>query len=95
MHYDVELDGRGLRCPLPLLRTKDLLRKLTPGDVLRVVADDPQAPRDFEVFANRGGHDLVAQAHEGGVFIFYIRRGSLQQSAADGQGINVSVTNWT
>lgn len=93
MHYDAELNGRGLRCPLPLLRTKDLLRTLRTGDVLRVVADDPQALRDFEVFVNQGGHALLGLANEEGALVFYIRRGDANRSASNDENLGVSVRN--
>ncbi|MDE3207301.1 MAG: sulfurtransferase TusA family protein [Pseudomonadota bacterium] len=36
-----ELDARGLRCPLPILKTKKALAEMNPGEQLRVMATDP------------------------------------------------------
>lgn len=49
--FDEELDVRGLNCPLPLLRTKKMLSRMKPGQVLKVLATDPAAEIDFTVFS--------------------------------------------
>ena len=46
MNFDKELDARGLNCPLPILRTKKALSDLQSGQVLKVLATDPDYP-DF------------------------------------------------
>ena len=37
----LELDCRGMNCPLPVLKTKKAIVDLKPGDLLRVTATDP------------------------------------------------------
>ena len=69
-----ELDTRGLNCPLPILRTKKGLTDLLSGDVLRVVATDPGAVRDFEAFARQTGNVLVHADTRGPEFVFYLRK---------------------
>lgn len=54
----VEVDARGLRCPLPLLKAKQALRDLAPGQALRVWATDAGSVRDFDSFARQSGHQL-------------------------------------
>ena len=41
MHFDRELDARGLNCPLPILRTKKSLNDMSSGQVIKVLATDP------------------------------------------------------
>ena len=55
------LDARGLLCPLPVLKARKLLKGLAPGGVLRVLATDPGAPKDFEHFCATTGIILIAQ----------------------------------
>ena len=50
------LDVRGLACPIPALRAAEALRTLVPGDVLVILATDPEAPVDVGALAVRGGH---------------------------------------
>ncbi|WP_439787296.1 sulfurtransferase TusA family protein, partial [Parasutterella excrementihominis] len=47
------LDVKGLRCPMPMLRTKKALAKMQPGEKLLVQATDPHALRDLSQFGIR------------------------------------------
>ncbi|AGM40408.1 hypothetical protein SPISAL_01545 [Spiribacter salinus M19-40] len=73
--YDQDLDARGLNCPLPILRTKQMLRDMTEGESLRVRATDPHALIDFQGFCDRSAHELVAYDEAEGVFTFWLRKG--------------------
>ncbi|HDP88892.1 MAG: sulfurtransferase TusA family protein [Chromatiales bacterium] len=70
-----ELDARGLNCPLPILRTKKAIAELNSGDVLKVVATDPGAVKDFEAFCKQTGNELVEHSEAGGEFTFFIKKG--------------------
>lgn len=71
---DLDLDVRGLKCPLPILRTKKALATLKKGQVLRVVATDPGTVKDFEAFARQTGHELLGTpAENNGEYTFVIR----------------------
>ncbi len=74
MEFDKELDARGLNCPLPILRTKKALSELSSGQVLRVVATDPGAVRDFEAFTRQTGHTLLESSEANKEFTFLLRR---------------------
>jgi tRNA 2-thiouridine synthesizing protein A len=72
--FDQELDASGLNCPLPILRAKKTLAQLDSGKVLRVVATDPGAVKDFDAFAKQTGNELMSSGEEGGKFVFLIRK---------------------
>ena len=74
MEINQELDARGLNCPLPILRAKKLLATMKTGEVLRVVATDPNSARDFQAFARQTGNELVDQATLGDEFVTVLRR---------------------
>ena len=74
MDFHRELDARGLNCPLPILKTKKALADMTSGQVLRVVATDPGAVRDFQAFAKQTGNALLAHSEENREFIFFMKR---------------------
>jgi tRNA 2-thiouridine synthesizing protein A len=74
MHYDKELDARGLNCPLPILRTKKALADLQSGQVLKVLATDPGAVKDFQAFSRQTGHELVSHAEEKKEFTFFMKK---------------------
>ncbi|MEQ1900394.1 MAG: sulfurtransferase TusA family protein [Devosia sp.] len=50
------LDARGLRCPLPVLKTEKRLAELRPGMSLIVLATDPIAKIDIPLFCTQNGH---------------------------------------
>ena len=70
---DVTLDVTSLRCPMPLLKTRQQLRTLAPGSILRVRACDPGARRDIPAWLRQTGHQLVHSVEVDGVFEFFIR----------------------
>jgi tRNA 2-thiouridine synthesizing protein A len=74
MDFDKELDARGLNCPLPILRTKKALSDLQAGQVLKVLATDPGAVRDFQTFSKQTGHELLSHAEANKEFTFFMRK---------------------
>lgn len=76
---DLEIDARGLRCPLPVIRMEAALRKMRPGENLRICADDPVATLDLPHFAQQAGHHIVRMSAEeaeveGDICVFLVTR---------------------
>jgi tRNA 2-thiouridine synthesizing protein A len=59
------VDARGLACPLPLAMAKRRMARLRPGDILVVLATDPEAPVDLAAWAAQEGHDYSERRLEG------------------------------
>lgn len=74
MNFTRELDARGLKCPLPILRAKKALNEMKSGDVLRILATDPGSPKDFQAFSRQTGHELLSSAQSDGEFEFFLKR---------------------
>ena len=53
---DEVLDARGLKCPLPVLKTEKRLAQLKAGTKLIVLATDPIAKIDIPLFCTQNGH---------------------------------------
>ena len=71
------LDASGLTCPLPLLKAKQALNKLGSGEVLSVTCTDPGSVRDFKVFCDQSGHELLlSEAGDGNADFHYLLRKS-------------------
>lgn len=64
----VELDTRGLVCPMPLLQAKRALNAMAAGQRLQVLSTDQGSVRDFRVFAEQSGHILLASDEVDGVY---------------------------
>ncbi|GAA5236144.1 sulfurtransferase TusA family protein [Verticiella sediminum] len=70
----LDIDTRGLTCPLPILRAKKALAGLASGDVLRVVSTDPHSMADFKAFCKQTGNPLLHQEEGDGEYIHYLAR---------------------
>jgi tRNA 2-thiouridine synthesizing protein A len=68
------LDLRGLKCPLPALKTRKALTGLAPGAVLTVACTDPLAEIDIPHVVNETGDALEESLRDGDVITFRIRK---------------------
>lgn len=59
------IDLRGMRCPLPILRTKKALSYMRSGQILKVITTDLHAEHDFQIFSKQTGHFLLSQKKSG------------------------------
>ncbi len=70
----VLLDLRGLRCPLPALKTRKALSRLAPGGRLRVECTDPLSVIDIPHLLAVTGDVLEGRSEDGDVYVFSVRR---------------------
>lgn len=56
-HY--ELDARRLLCPMPVIKTQNLVKTLNHGDTITVIATDPGALHDLPAWCRINGHLLI------------------------------------
>ncbi len=68
------LDARGLKCPLPVLKARRVLKDMAPGGLLRVLATDPGADKDFAHFCVTTGCVMVEKGREGKELQFVLRK---------------------
>lgn len=77
-------DLRGLKCPLPALKTGRRLAGLKPGDVLEVETTDPLAIIDIPHLCQQQGHVLLVSEETATGHRFTIERGAVLTSEAEG-----------
>lgn len=65
---------RGLKCPLPALRTRKALTALNSGDVLVIECTDPLTTIDIPNLVNQTGDKLEGQSKAKKVLTFRIRK---------------------
>ena len=70
------LDLRGLKCPLPVLRTRKELRAMQPARCIWVETTDPLSVIDIPHYCREDGHALLEFQERDGVRRFLIERGS-------------------
>jgi tRNA 2-thiouridine synthesizing protein A len=69
------IDTRGLRCPLPVLRVRKLMRGVAAGTEVPVLATDPGAEQDLRDYCEASGCTFIsAEYPEGGVLRAVIRK---------------------
>ncbi len=73
---DIEVDATGLYCPLPVLRLERALRSRAPGTIALLIATDPAAVEDVDVFCREGGHHLLESSRDSARFLFFVSRGA-------------------
>ena len=54
------VDVRGLYCPEPVFRTKMEMERLSIGEMIKIVADDPESEEVISMWVQRNGHVLVS-----------------------------------
>jgi len=68
------LDAKGLKCPMPVVKTSKEIKGVSVGGVLEVLATDPGSMADIMAWAKSTGNELLKSEKDDGVFRFYIRR---------------------
>jgi tRNA 2-thiouridine synthesizing protein A len=72
---DLELDCRGMRCPLPVVRLANSIGDVAVGGTLAVVADDPAARPDIPAWCRMRDQEYVGEdVAADGVPRFLVRR---------------------
>ena len=61
----LEVDARGLRCPLPVIRLAAAAAALPSGARVAVLTTDPAASTDVPAWARMRGHRVVADQDRG------------------------------
>jgi len=68
----IELDARGLLCPLPVLKLRKLIKSIEHKDKIKLITDDPAAIVDVPHFCNEQGHQILESFKEKDYDLFII-----------------------
>lgn len=90
---DVQLDAKGLACPMPIVKTKKAIQGLEDGQVLEVVATDKGSKADLAAWAKTVGHQYIGTTEEGDVLYHYIRKCNPEASDAVEKTFEQTATN--
>ena len=78
----IEVDARGLDCPMPLLKAKLALNGCSKGQVVRVLATDAGSVRDFHAFAELSAHALLRFNERDDYFEYHLEKGEYETVSA-------------
>ena len=68
----IELDTRGLLCPLPVLKLRKLIKSTKQKDKIKLMTNDPAAIVDVPHFCNEQGYQILESSKENGYDLFII-----------------------
>lgn len=71
---DSTLDTFGLLCPMPIIKTAARMKQLKPGDILKVLSDDPGILEDMPAWCVTSGNELIAIDEIDGEYHVLIRK---------------------
>ncbi|HTK93046.1 MAG TPA: sulfurtransferase TusA family protein [Verrucomicrobiae bacterium] len=74
VNVDKQIDCTGLFCPMPIVKTREALRDLAPGQVLEMLSDDPASDADMQSWAQRSRNELIGVFRDGAVYRFLVRK---------------------
>ena len=73
---EVDIDARGLICPLPVLRLRKRLQGVAAGAEMSMLTDDPVAAIDIPHFCITEGHEVLRNDALDDARLFVIRKGT-------------------
>ena len=74
MNSHLQVDAKGLACPMPIVKTKKAMDTLATGEILEVHVTDKGALADMPAWARAGGHTILDQSEDAGVLKFFIQK---------------------
>lgn len=69
-----QLDLVGLKCPIPVLKTKKFLATLDSEQQVTITTDDPASEKDLQEFCRKTGNLLIQQFNQDNLIITIIQR---------------------
>lgn len=83
----IKVDACGISCPGPILKLKNNIQTLAPGEMLEITATDPGFPRDAEAWCSTTGHRFVSAASQSGLHTVVVAKaGADSKPATTGAG---------
>lgn len=71
---DLELDLRGLLCPMPMVKVSQNINNVAVGGVIRAIATDAGAMADIPAWAKSTGNEVLQAEKVDGEFVFLVKR---------------------
>ena len=74
MRSDVKLDCFGLLCPMPIIKTAEMMKTMKIGEVLEVAATDEGIKSDMPAWCKATGNEFLGVEELGGEYKAYVRK---------------------
>ncbi|MDP2233996.1 MAG: sulfurtransferase TusA family protein [Actinomycetota bacterium] len=74
MKADLDLDLKGLLCPMPMVKVSQNIASVPVGGTIRAVATDPGSMADIPAWAKSTGNEVMSAEKVDGEFVFMVKR---------------------
>ncbi len=71
---DLELDLKGLLCPMPMVKVSQNIANVPVGGVIRAVATDAGSMADIPAWAMSTGNEVMQAEKVGDEYVFLVKR---------------------
>ena len=66
---EIEIDARGLECPIPVLKARKLSQTLSNGSIVKVICTDPLAEMDFKHYCEQAKFTYLGCTKIDGIYL--------------------------
>ena len=70
---EIEIDARGLECPIPVLKARKLSQTLSNGSIVKVICTDPLAEMDFKHYCEQAKFTYLGCTKIDGIYLIKYR----------------------
>jgi len=74
IQIDRTLDARGLACPMPIVKTAQVMKTMASGETLEVMSTDAGSVKDFAAWSRTTGNPLLDSTSDAAVYRFVLRK---------------------
>jgi len=74
MKADRTLDCYGLFCPMPIIKTGEMLKKMRKGEILEIISTDEGIEKDMPAWCEMTGNEFLGIEKENEIIKVYVRK---------------------
>ena len=74
MNYNVSVDCLGLYCPMPIIKTAQIIKEIEIGEILEIIADDNTIVTDMPNWCKATKNEFLGIEDNDGEYKVYIKR---------------------
>lgn len=74
MNVQIEVNCRGMNCPIPITSLKKALEKINSGEIVKMISTFPEASDHMIIWARRTGHELLKTEESNGDYVFFVKK---------------------
>lgn len=77
---DYRVDAKGLACPMPIVKTRKMVKEMQEGRVVEIEATDKGSTADLQAWAKSAGHEYIGTVEDGNILKHYLRKANVTET---------------